>query len=576
MMCWFLWCGFLISRPSLRRSFATLKMTSNFGVFFEIGNNQINHKTTYPNIQSWVFYLPKYSKLTLMLSIMFNAILKGKTAIIELKNLIIKTVSDTKFWVKVVVILGYLILTIVLIILSAYCVQTNPIDWNKYDNSAFEKNAFVWQDNFADNSHFIVSDTKNLEIDNQKGILKFSSGKNIISSNCIDLSQVDTIQSLEINVHNIMDFETKLQLTDCDNKVIHTLPKIQEGKNLLDLSSVNLNTKKIKMQLNLNGLKKWGFLPSQQLKLDSWKIWTFSKSSIQATIQPISQNVISGQNMVFGINIKATNSNLPPSRLIIDMAKTNSNITNPNRKTSIVSAGGDNQGKIPILPSDLKTGQLIYNLSELRDGQSTKIEIILKTQDGLNSTENLALYASLDFAPIINTKSNSGFVQPISSTKGYIIPSQKADIKSQSQPIQTKYDRYSNLSTQTDNIWTLFFLDDKNRDNNSIGHSDAKNLKLKLKLGEGSCKPVFKSTNISKLLDNDNFDQSTDNKQFNQFSFVKQPKADKEVESNDSVIEVDIPYWSFENIYRGLVVFYDIKGSNSCIEGSTFKMVSEL
>ena len=497
-------------------------------------------------------------------------------------NKIYQKIKTKYFWLQLLTVVLYVIFGIGLIFLALYTSQLSQFDLVSYSSKDFQNTSFVWKDDFVNTNNFVVEKNKNVESENQSGYISFGYGKNKLKSSCIDLTQKDELITANIDIYKLKDFDTKLSLQDCTGQNIHTFGKLVEGKNSFDMGLLNLPKSKYRLNLDIESKNIFGFLPVRNLKVDSWSILSFQKNSLQTSIKPSNNNILPGEDVTFEIAIGSKNSIIPNSNLIVDMARTNKLTGNPYRKLRLVKVESNNFESKITLPDDLAMGQVLIPLPESNQGQTFQLSITLKVEDGFTNKDKIQLVTNLDFnskaiAKVVDKidKIEGSFESTNKNIDGIPLESNFVEVQSQAKLVQTKYDRYSNLSPSADKLWTLFFLDNQSRDNSNIKHSDSKDYKLRVKLAQGSCKPIFKSASISKLLDNDNFDKSLESKQFNQFKVTQTPVEGSEVAAND-MVEVVIDYWSFDNIYRGLVVNYDIKGSRSCQEGSVLQFVSEL
>jgi hypothetical protein len=483
---------------------------------------------------------------------------------------------------QIKLLFGYILFGLFIIILANYASQINPVDWTNYSKKPFENNAFVWEDDFVSSDNYSIQEPINQQKNLSDGYLAFGEGKNIVQSKCVDFGEKE-ILGVAIDIYRLKNFETKLYLQNCDNqtknienKSLLISHKLQEGKNLFDFKDKNLKNGKFQLRLEILGKRMWGFLPPKKLKLDSWKIFGLNKNLMSINVTPQKQTVISGDNITFEAIFGAKLEQIPESTLSIDMTKTNLSTENPIRKLKLVKLEAENFETNLNLAEDSSGGKVNIKLPKIEIGKKLKLLITLQTEDGFVQGDKIQIMGDINFFMEQSDKSVSIFEKPQIIKQNIEFTSTEAKLEGSGELIQTKYDRYSNLSSDATKLWSLFFLDHKSRDDkNQNGHSDVKNHRLKVKLAEGSCNPVYTSSSIAKLLDNDNFDQNSESKQYNKFNIIKEPVKGRELTANDS-IEVNIDYWSFDNIYRGLVINYDIAKSKSCTENTKLRFVSEL
>jgi len=138
------------------------------------------------------------------------------------------------------------------------------------------------------------------------------------------------------------------------------------------------------------------------------------------------------------------------------------------------------------------------------------------------------------------------------------------------------YDRYQNLLPATDNQWTIFFLDNNQRENLTDHQADVEDFLFRIRVDEGSCYPRFRGLSTQKLLDDANFGPDSD--------FVLDPEniyeiIDKPVHGTvldpDEYIYMYIHRWSWDNLFKGILFEYDVPDDSVCPLGSEMVITGE-
>lgn len=362
-----------------------------------------------------------------------------------------------------------------------------------------------------------------------------------IGSKCFDFNysqisfpqQKDLISNYDnflINLNNVGNkyVSGQIKLQSCrggKNKQVYknlNIWELKNGLNVVDIRDLEKNKVRggggysLEIDFKLENIFMSPFISLPVI--DSWGISGSGRDLIGLEIKSLDQNIVIGKKSIFSVRIWPKIADLPASKLEIAV-----------EKGKIDSGNGKINSEIVNLKS-LKSSGLNFDRAVLADEGSDLIQIKIN-------------YLG----------------QKISSDKIYVVASPAPNLLG--------YDRYSNLSTKADKLWSIFFIENNGLLNNGFENNRvAGNLKVESNFEGGDCKPFYLGAGVKKLLDNDNFDKLGAQKDIQIVTKIeKEPEKNKPTQGN---IVLDIEKWDFNSIYYGLVLDYEIAGSKSCPNGS--------
>ncbi len=484
----------------------------------------------------------------------------------------------------------YTLIFLVMIGLLGYANLNNTVVLKPFTATPFTRDALTWQDDFVDNNHY--SRTSSRHLFHNFDHLEFDTGDNQIDSECISLdSPRGTVfkkwKFIDLRLLNSDSMtDKKLQITDCSGKELLSFNKIIDGINSFDIEQIDSENQSIMLHFSGKTSSIQNIFPFRRLKMDFWRVVGSSGGTQTLSINSETEIVKSNEKLIYNIKIASHAATLKNLNLIVDLQKgyadgTTIDIQPANnlesfRSVSIVEASVGPRGeKAEIFANPIP--KIVYALQNMNPDEEATFQMVLKVDDGFVDKERLIVSAELDYGS--QPRDDIQTYKPQRSDKllfdkrnRSISTAKSVTIHSQTLPNIIPYDRYSNLGKEATNLWTMFFIDDKLRDDTKANHSDHLGFNVRVDLGIGSCKPIFRKAELSKLLDNDNFD-SLDSDPKNDYEIVHIPEANKELTSVD-YFEVRFKRWVFGNIYRGMVIRYDIEGSQSCKNGTDMQFVA--
>jgi hypothetical protein len=483
---------------------------------------------------------------------------------------------------------------------------TIRINWQRFERGNEGFSSYSFMDEFNGYS--------NIDFDKSSGA-RWSSGKfesistsSKLVSKCFNFLPPKNIQSQNFKQNELSFLEISpfflskyhkgnLKLTDCNDKAIFSqdIEKLQNGLNLIDLSFLNEKidfTKGLRLVFEV-AIKNIVFsVITIMPALDSWGLWGKVDDIANIELKTAQEKAEVGKEVSNELKITPKFERLDQSIVEIKII--------PNKGDTdielfeFISREISNRNESAFKNEKNK---LYFVLKPIEIGEFFEIDFSLKLKEGLDKNDTFQIEVNQYFGPTLYSLRNSivNFAQDKNTPKSTTaiktnsigdINFQKLSIGLASPPIEiiTKnsinldpYDRYSNLSTTANNLWTTYFIENNGLAFDSESSGDGKNMLFVLDLAKGNCLPFYRGSVVKKLLDNDNFyPLENDYGVRIKTRILKEPEKNKAITKENGQVVVYIENWDWSSIYYGVVVDYDILGGEGCQIGSKTEFVGTI